>query len=1116
MVLRSKVWLAALLLLLAAGGLASKSAWGKDAVGLADENAPDGEKEKEEDVPPPPKDLEPPAKLIETLLNGDFDARTRAIQRLEYHGEAARAELEKTLKETDDLEVQETVTRLLGLLLRAAVTVEVLDRNGKPIPGAEGDVSLYDLQSGQIMFGRGRQRQQKQVTANAEGRALVDGLKPGVFQFNVNWKNVLPGSRFRYFYQVVLEKGENRLQYIMSKGGKLTVTVLAADTGKPLDGAQVSLVTDHGISLEQADMEVLNDSSGILNPTSSGNTDAKGVAVLEKVPQGVWTLLVRHDEYVPGVRAKIDFREGQETVLAEPFKLEAKATALGGIKLKFMDGDKPLKKSKVTVDARRETTPAEKDASRMWQNMRMQWGMRHEMSELETDDDGIVELKDRRPGKYRIMASRQGQFAAVLKGVEVVAGKQLEVLVPKAGPAAKLGGRVVNAEGKGMPNIQVQLVPLEDIEVMLSGGDGLNNFQNLFWHRRNMWGQRSGEQVATNAEGKYEFRNVVPGSCAVIFTMQQGRMGLIWDVKAEEGKTAVAPDLAVADAAAPKAGTGRNLNLAGTVLSHDGKPLEGGQLNMHYRYMGGMGSGSWGSNIGKDGKFSFNRSFSGDDFSDMEPYRLTVAASGCKPKSVDLTKERLNLTALEIKMEKQSHGQARITVTDEGGKPVKGAIVNPAQGGRTRHYGRQQVSRAKATNDKGDVYFTGLATGLRTFMIEADGYYLDAPATLEIKADSEAAFAVKMRAALVLSGKVELPEGFDPARVVLGLQLSGENGQRLRTSGLNAEGRYRFPNLMPGKHVIFTNHPCLALASPGLAELKDAHVDLPVRFVAPGGMRVELGPAYAKAGIWTTLPRRWDPSIRQANDDPYGGGNHSAAGDSGVAEIFGVAPGTYDLVVTPSQNPYSYRGRAGRARLVVKDVAVPAWDKGQDALAVAPAVKVAIPEGGVRVNGRLQYKGDWKAMQGNNNFGNVTLHLVGEHAVAAVSFGLPHELSKQRAPIVIGKPPEDLMPAQPGIFTFEGMPPGEYRLYAQLALWNRSGRMARFSANVEKQEAPLPQLIKQVTIEAGKPLDLGEVNFEVPPEQRDQVMQNMDRQFEESYGYGNMEIGEDEPEVVRP
>ncbi|MBI3832549.1 MAG: carboxypeptidase regulatory-like domain-containing protein, partial [Planctomycetes bacterium] len=572
--------------------------------------------------------------------------------------------------------------------------------------------------------------------------------------------------------------------------------------------------------------------------------------------------------------------------------------------------------------------------------------------------------------------------------------------------------------------------------------------------------------------------------------------------------------------------TGATMKLNGIVLLPDGKPAEAGQITLHYRYMSGMGSGSWGSGIAKDGKFNFSRTWNNDDMRDMEPFRLTLQMPGCKPKTVDLTKEGLNLENLEIRLEKQSFGQARIVVTDLEGQPLRGARITPVTNAyRQRYYGQRTPPRTKSTNEKGEAYFTGLATGKRAFTVELDGYFLDEPAELDVLAEGEAQLTVKLRPTLAIKGKVALPGGFEAAKVVLCLQAMENDYQTVRTSGVDAGGRFGFDGLPPGKYQIFTNHPKLALATQGVVELTDKDAETEVKLAPAGGVKLDLGAANKRANIWLSEPGRWDPGAKKEPQNIYGGPAWANADQAGRAEVFGLQPGTYDLVLTPTAGSAGYNAQhKTRARLVVRDVAVPALAGGYDDLEKAAGTPIKLPAGDAALRGVLAMKGEWKDMENNNiSIGSLQVHVVGAQAVGSQIFNLPQDFMANREPILVGNLPASCKPAKPNEFSMEGLPPGEYRIYTEVNAYNRTGRRGRAlrmqagmggaEASKGKKEEPAPKLVKTVTVEAGKTLDLGEVEFDLPLDVKEKVAEEMAKQFEMNYGG---ETGEDEPEVAKP
>lgn len=1057
-------------------------------------------------LPPETKEAPPdPAPMLRGLEEGDFEARQKAAHALEQLGEAARGVLEKALRESEDVEVRETATHLLGRLHRASLDLELYDRDGKPLPGIQVEANLAHDEQSLVQDGLNQAKpdQAPLPVSDGQGRIRLTGLKPGLTRLDLNFKDAFFAQGVTQIWRLDLRPGENRLSYILTRTASAKGTVLSDASGKPLEGAKVFLIQESGMDYTIPGLAEACARGGMFSScTLAGVTDAKGEFVLEKVAEGAYFVVVSHDEYVTSAWHFPRVREGREARLTEPVRLTEKSAALGSLQLQVLDkAGKPLPKTKVQVRAERVLDP-KKPGDAELAKLRNQGWQFPQAQELESDEHGKLEVKDLQPGVYTCSLLSPKTEPILIKDLCVAAGKSTRVDGQGPSLGGRITGRVLSPAGLAIPGAQVVLTTLRELEQGVSSNEeGLHPFiRRRFWERAR---GPLGAQVS-GASGQYEFKGVLPGSYVLLLHFPTGRRGILGGVRVEEGQETEAPDLVV-----PGVTGGRGYKVEGHVLLSGGVPAQVAQIMLQFRSGEGFGSGNQYGNLSKEGRFLFYQSADNDRYPGREPWRLSVRVEGYKPCSLDLTKPGVDLAHLEIRLEKQTYGKVRVAVTDPEGRPLQGARVMPLNA-QTVVRGAEQIAQGSryATAGSGQVLLSGLAVGRRRFQAWLPGYFSEKPAEAIVEAERELSLAITMSPDLRVKGRVQMPVGIDPHRLLVCLQASEPNlGEIFHTTSVDAAGRYEFKDLMPAKARVFALYPNrVSISDPVEFEMGKAPHASSLAIVPVGGLKLALGKEAAHQTVTLANPGAWNP-IRRAPDKQWGASIASVLADAeGGAEFFGLAPGLYDLVWTPPSGvkAWALGPKEGRAQSVWCGLRASSYSDGWAGFERSAPLQMAPSQGEGRVSGRIVLKEDEFKKPEANQLGHLQLHVVGEASVASLTFYLP-ELDPARATLVTGALPPGLKVAAPGEFQIRGLAPGAYELFLDLPKGRNGGQ-----GDASGLEEPSPSRLS-FKVEKGQTVDLGEIPYEFTAAVLEKI-----RKARAAREPGEEEIGADEVPVQRP
>lgn len=335
---------------------------------------------------------------------------------------------------------------------QGAYTIRVFDDLGNPIQGAKVEVS-----------GKGF-KQQKQT--DAKGEVRIEKVPPGRYAYKV-----LAAAEYGEAsgdLNPIVEDGQEELNVnVAPTNGRVEGTVLD-DAGVPVVGAKVKLDG--------------NRRSGNKEPWSAtANTDDNGKYAIDGVPPGTFTVEV----------GPTDTRGGDSTEVT----VRPNAASTGDLELNRNDG---ALGGKVTDDAGTAVSGAKvvlKDADGK------------QIGSTDTNDDGVYEFADIRPGEYlvEVVGTEKYGAASETAQVEPAAKGNRDLRVSRADGSVEV--TVVDEDGNAIENAEVTI---SDVEGPLH----------------------------TDAEGKFTADNLRPGNYQVEVASTKEYGGDVGTFTVEPGSTA--------------------------------------------------------------------------------------------------------------------------------------------------------------------------------------------------------------------------------------------------------------------------------------------------------------------------------------------------------------------------------------------------------------------------------------------------------------------------------------------------------------------------------------------------------------------------------------------------
>jgi len=555
----------------------------------------------------------------------------------------------------------------------------------------------------------------------------------------------------------------------------------------------------------------------------------------------------------------------------------------------------------------------------------------------------------------------------------------------------------------------------------------------------------------------------------------------------------------------PAAPDSADRSIGGKILQPNGNPLKNGSITL-YLNAGGIQHG-----IVKNGLFRFHLHPSAKMH---RPRLLTVRAPGYTPLAIRIDTLQKNLSNLQFKLRKPEFGKLKISVAGPSGNPLSGALAsvrpafNPIREWAERRKFSQKpppaIVKTRATNEKGVVVLEGLACGRRRIDLSLNGYYAEGRPQALIQPNRTTQISITLIKGDTLKGRVRTPVGFSRGKALIYLLRDSWRGTLMKTAAVDSKGKFIIAGLPPGPVTILALYPGLRTKRP-VRLIISRQENIPMvdlELVRPETMILKLGKLFSKGRIELLESMQWHPVWHDRSPASSRVYKKAKLDATGHAEISGLAPGSYDLLI--NRSPPKARTGMGitvQAARLIKDLQIQSSTPSTNLRnTFKDLLDTGKPENGC-VTGRIRFRNNTKIPLGTIE-ARLRLTLVSSKAVGAISIDAKNDWRE----FGTGATENAFNALTPAIhaantFTFTDLPAGEYKLFAQIEMGSPHSRYA----------LGLPQMVRRFSLNRDEMLSIGEVVLK-PTQAISEFLKN---EFEARWGTGTASGSDRAEELIK-
>jgi uncharacterized GH25 family protein len=375
------------------------------------------------------------ARLIEQLGAAEFEDREAAQKELTEIGERARTALAKALKH-DDKEISYRASQVLIWLNLAHVTLQVTDRQGKPIANAKVHLTITEPPSFSAPMEDGEEYlpskpTEVEATSSADGGIALEPLTSGNYYVAVNVEGYGQSET-----QMTFGRGTYTRKVILYRGGSIKFKVVdVKNDNKPLANITLHMYGDRSEMKEYV-------------------TDQNGEFLLQNLPPGKQHFYLNEwrDKYIAADREKggdIQADVKDEEITEVTVSVMEQKWRYGKVEGKILGPDGKPYEGTATITYGIEREGRTED-----------YGGGGNSSE---NKNGEFSLDNLEAGKYSVIVQVQGYAVRIVRGIEVKGNETTKLpqdIKLEKGTPLKIS--VLDREGKPVPEAIVFLANAED------------------------------------------------------------------------------------------------------------------------------------------------------------------------------------------------------------------------------------------------------------------------------------------------------------------------------------------------------------------------------------------------------------------------------------------------------------------------------------------------------------------------------------------------------------------------------------------------------------------------------------------------------------------------------